>query len=137
MFIEELLILALEFVFELLLNLVAYSPLDLLLWWRERKKPPEERPSDTWIVPFSGLALGGLLGGLSLIFAPTALIRRAEARLANLILAPLVCGALALALARRRVRHGQASGAKLHFWFSFTFSVAFLMVRFIWAHRTS
>jgi hypothetical protein len=132
---EELLILLLQFVFELLFDILVWFPWDIFLWWREDKTPPGLRLSDNWLVPLAGVVLGGILGGLSLVVVPTTILRHEAARLLNLVATPLLSGSLARALSKRRVRSGRSSDPRLHFWFAFAFSIMFLVVRFTWAHR--
>lgn len=137
MILEELIIFVLQWVFELLFNLVVYFPWDIFLFWRERKAPADRRESDYWLVPLGGAFFGGLLGAASLVFLPTTLLRHEVGRLINLIATPLISAALSRLLAQRRVKRGQDSDANLHFWFAFAFSLALLTVRFIWANRPS
>ena len=137
MFGEELLIVLLQFVFELLFHLIGWLPWDILLSWRELKVGPGKHPSDYWLIPLCGFLLGGVLGGMSLIFLKTTILQYAWMRMANLLVAPLICGGLATALARWRIRRGESSNARLHFWFAFAFSVGLLIVRFTWAQRPS
>jgi hypothetical protein len=107
----------------------------MFLWWHEDKSPAGKRRSDDWLIPLAAILLGGILGGLSLIVLPTTILRHEAARLLNLVASPFLSGTLAWWLSQRRVQRNQRSNPRLHFWFAFTFSVVFLVVRFTWAHR--
>lgn len=132
---EELLIIALQFVLELLLEILIWFPWDIFLVWRDKRTATAKTPPGNGAVFAGGLIFGAMFGGLSLIVLQRAILDDASARLANLILAPLVCALVARGLARRRVRRGQPSDEKLHFWFALLFSAAFVLVRFMWAVR--
>lgn len=49
MVFEELLIVLLQFIFELLVDLVLWFPWDALLWRREVSREPRDRISDAWL----------------------------------------------------------------------------------------
>ena len=63
--LEELLILLLQFVFELLFDILAWFPWDIFLGWREDKRPPGLRASDKWLIPLGGVVLGGIRRSLA------------------------------------------------------------------------
>jgi hypothetical protein len=132
--LEALIIVALQFAFELLLEIVLWFPWDMLLLWRHEKgiKLP-----GAWPIVAGGALLGAMLAAMSLVVVPHTILVLAWARVANLFITPFLCGAAALAMARKRRRRGRAPNASVHFWFALLFSMTFVAIRFAWARRPS
>lgn len=131
---EELLILLLQFVAELLLEIVAWLPWDLFVWWQDQGRPPSAL-SGRLARTLVGCALGGLMGLVSLKLVPTAVLTHELSRVLNLVVSPWVCGGVALVLARVRRDRGARVEPAHHAWFAIVFSAAFLLVRFAEAAR--
>lgn len=133
---EELLIVLLHFLFELLFDILISVPWDAAFWRNERARrdrglsPPSNAPILFWAA-----LTGGVLGLMSLAVWPRTLLRFGWMRMLNLVLAPVLAGALAFNSARRRKARGDISDEKLHAWFAALLSLAFVAVRFTWGSR--
>lgn len=90
-----------------------------------------DRDGCGWLSPF--LVIGGVCGGLSLIFAPHAFLPNVGLRAANLILAPVVAGGVSY-LAAMYLWSGRRNPNE-HFWHGFLFALGFGLVRFAYIHR--
>ncbi len=77
-------------------------------------------------------ALGAACGGLSLWLVPTLLLDVPGLRLANLLVTPVLVGALMGAMGAWRRRVGWARIRLDTFAFGFCFAFAMALVRFIW-----
>jgi hypothetical protein len=134
--LEVLITVALQFAFELVFQIIVWLPWDVLLWWGyERPTKQELREPPDWPIPLGGALWGAMLGGLSLVIMPRTVLAVAWVRVGNLVIAPLVCGALAIAIARRRKTPSLPPKIGLHFWFAFAFTMLFVATRFAWAKR--
>ncbi|MBA4062203.1 MAG: hypothetical protein C0501_00585 [Isosphaera sp.] len=125
---EEVLVLAVQFVAEVLLQAVVYLPFDLPL---SRDEKTGGRTGCGW--PFVYLVVGGVVGGLSLLVAPRLLIHSAPLRLANLVVAPVVAGGVSWGVAAWRRSRGATTCPRTHFWAGFWFVLAFGGVRLAYA----
>ena len=85
-----------------------------------------------WLLAFG--VFGGICGGISLIFKPNLILPTLGLRVANLLVAPLVAGALSYLVA---LHFWSARGAspRHHFWRGFCFALVFGLARFAYAHR--
>ncbi len=122
---EELLIAIIQFVLELLLEVLANLPID----WPSRKRSAPESANVAWrcLLWCGG---GALLGGLSLLPLPHSLIQLPALRIANLVLAPPLSGALSWWLTQRHSRHNANLLPRYHFWRAFAFTLGLVAVRF-------
>jgi hypothetical protein len=77
---------------------------------------------------------GAVCGGISLIFAPDAIIPDSTLRIANLFVAPVVAGWLSYVVARY-LWSGRGEEAGEHFWRGFWFAMFFGLVRFAYINR--
>lgn len=125
---EELLTVILQFVLELLLEALANLPFD----WpsRKRSEPESDPPLRRCLLWCGG---GALLGGVSLLLLPHSLIQLPALRIANLLLAPLLSGAVSWRLTQRRSRRNGNLLPHNHFWQAFGFTLGLVAVRFAYA----
>jgi len=126
--VEELLIVVVQFLAELLLEVVIYLPFDLPL---SRDEKTGERTGWGW--HFVYLVVGGLVGGLSLFFAPRHLISSAALRLTNFVVAPIAAAGVSWGLTAWRRSRGAATCPQTHLWTAFWFVLAFGGVRLAYA----
>lgn len=127
---EDLIIAILQFLFEFIVEVISYLPLD----WpsRSRSRPESENLSGTcalWFIVGCGLAC------ISLLFLKHTWISHPALRIANLILAPITSAFIAEAVARRRSRHNRFIIPRNHFWQSFWFTLGVVTVRFAYVMR--
>lgn len=127
---EEVLFVVIQFVVEVLIELLVYLPFDLTPGIMARS---EERTGFGWLVLY--LVLGGAVGGLSLFIAPRLLIHAPPLRLANLIVAPCVAGLMSWGMATWRRSQGAKTCPQTHLWTAFAFVLAFSAVRLAYAAR--
>ena len=121
---EEVLLLIVQLVVEVLLQALVYLPFDLPV---SRNEKTGERTGAGWV--FVYLALGGIIGGLSLLVAPRLLIHSAPLRLVNLFIGPIAAGGLSWSLAAWRRSRGATTSPWTHLWTAFWFVFAFAGVR--------
>jgi hypothetical protein len=127
---EDLLIVLLQGLFEFVFE-VLFSPwfgvLDLL----DLLDTPED---SHWWVYVLWLWLGATLGGLSLLVAPRSMIALPALRIANLVLAPIVSGLIAHAVARRRRRRLRLEIVSYRrAWQAVCFTLGLVVIRFAYA----
>jgi hypothetical protein len=115
---------------ELLLNVFGEVLVELGL--RGLAQPFERKPS-LWWSAISYALLGLALGGLSLLVWSGSLVPEAF-RLPNLIVTPIVAGALMHALGRWREGRGQTLLRIDRFGCGWLFAFAFGLVRYFFAH---
>jgi hypothetical protein len=78
---------------------------------------------------------GGICGGLSLIPYPNALLPNAGLRIANLVAAPLLAGAVSALVAKYWT--GRDWNPAHHFWRGFWFAMLFGVVRFAYIQHAA
>lgn len=76
---------------------------------------------------------GTIAGGLSLLIAPKSLISDVAFRQVNLILTPLLAGAIMMWIGRQRDKRGQVLVRLDRFGYAFIFAFAMALVRYLWA----
>jgi hypothetical protein len=128
--VEEALVVIVQFIVEVLLQVLIYLPFDLPL---RRDAKTDERSGPGWLVLY--VVAGGAVGGLSLLVAPHLLIHTVPLRLANLVVAPVVAGALSWWLADVRRSRGAVTQPLTRLWTAFWFVLAFSGVRLAYAAR--
>jgi hypothetical protein len=74
--------------------------------------------------------IGAMLGGLSLLIWPHGFLHSTPARVANLIVSPILSGGLFAALGQWRMRRGRPASSLEKFANGFCFSLSFGAVRF-------
>jgi len=91
-FVEEIVVLLIQFVVEILLQAVVYLPFDFSFY---RDEKSGERSGCGWMSVY--VILGGGVGALSLLIAPRLLLDSIALRVGNLVLAPWAAGGLSWA----------------------------------------
>ena len=130
---EEILIAIFQFLFEVVLQVLAELPLDLYVGSRESKRDQSSRKYQ-WI--FVSLVMGGAVGAVSLLVRPNTSIKSSTARIAYLVLAPPVSAWLSFVLARLFVGRGRSwIQPRLHAICAFCFALVLTVVRFTYAQR--
>ena len=84
-----------------------------------------------WLI--LSMLLGGIIGGLSLLLFPRAMIHSAPLRIANFFIAPVASGGLSWWLASWRRNRGETISPGSHFWTAFWFVIAFAGIRLVYA----
>jgi hypothetical protein len=127
---EELLIIIIQFLFELILNVLINIPFD----WpsRSRHTPEPDRIVGVCMLWFGG---GCLLGGISLLVLKHTLIALAALRILNVVAAPLGSAYLSQSIASRRARDNPYIHPRNHFWQAFWFTLGLVLIRFAYASR--
>jgi hypothetical protein len=128
--VEEVLVVLIQFIAEVLFEVLIYIPFDLPL---RRDAKTGERSGPGWLALY--VLAGGAVGGLSLLVAPHLVIHTVPLRLANLVVAPVVAGALSWWLADVRRSQGAATEPMTHLWTAFWFVLAYSSVRLAYAAR--
>jgi hypothetical protein len=130
---EDLLIVILQFFFEVLLQVLAELPWDLFVGSRQTS-PNHEAGPGLWVV--LSLAAGAGFGGISLLVFPTTLLHWSAARMANLIVAPAISGFVSFSFWRARKRAAvNRSDAKMRAVYAGCFTFGLAVIRFTFAGR--
>lgn len=124
---EEITILAIQFFLEVVLNAAVALPFDWSLGERTY------RSGMGCAKPLIFLAIGVGCGFISLLVLPTLLIPLPWLRLTNLVLSPVLAGALAAYLAYLRYKDTSPTQLRAHFMNSFLFTLAYASVRLAYA----
>lgn len=101
---------------------------------RKRARGIEPKPMNPVVAACLWFALGALMGGGSLIFFPHSFIHSEGLRIANLIVTPLVLGALMALLGRKRLANGEEIVPLDKFSNAALFALGMAGVRFFFAH---
>jgi hypothetical protein len=126
---EELLIVVLQAFLELLVELLLYGGLDIIA----TLSGSEDK--NRWGLMFLFFMLGAVLGALANLVHPRVLLPYEWLRIGNLLLGPLVVGAIAWYWTERRRRRGRKVVPGYHFLFALLFTLAFDVVRFAYGQR--
>jgi hypothetical protein len=118
--VEEIIAFVFQFLLEVVLQIFGSLGLDFASSRRDQK----DEGGCGWLGVFA--LFGGICGGLSLIPYPNALLPNAGLRIANLIAAPLLAGAVSALVAN----YWTGRDAAHHFWRGFWFAMLFGVVRF-------
>jgi hypothetical protein len=133
---EDLLIVILQALGEILLELFAWGPWDSLWWWfGDYRWDGQYGPSRTTAAIVTSLAIGAVLGWLSLFLFPAVLIKWAWLRITLLFVSPAASGLMSFHFAQRRQKQFEYLDPAFHFWIGLCFSIGFVWVRFALAHR--
>ncbi|MFZ6874989.1 hypothetical protein ACO0LF_23245 [Undibacterium sp. Di27W] len=120
-----------EFIFEVLLQLV-FEVLELGVSSGVERRKSEFLPS--WLAVIIYMACGALAGYVSIWIFPQAFLQGNHARIANLLLTPVLMGFLAGAFAAWRT--GDAPGIFKHrFTCGYAFALSLALVRFFATHH--
>lgn len=131
---EELLIVIVQFLFETVLESLIFWPFESAA---ERVLGPSDAIwDDHKLVPLliAGVG-GGVLGGISLVVWPHTWLHSGFLRIANAVVAPLISAGSAWLIASHRPRDRKRSSPREQAWFGFSFTLAFVLVRFAWGAR--
>lgn len=126
---EEILVAILQFLFEAIINIGSFLPIDSATSKR-RELSYNAGTALGWLV------VGGVFGGLSLLLLSHTMIHRPDARIANVVITPLCSGGFAFLRSALRSKKDPLVTPRDHFWFAFWFSLAFALVRFAYAGRS-
>jgi hypothetical protein len=124
----------LEFLFELLGELLLQVGLELLVEWglRPFAEPFRARPKP-WLASIGYLLFGALMGGLSLLVLPHSFIAHHWLRVANVFVTPLIAGLCMALLGGWRRRRGQSTTSLDRFSYGFLFAISMAVVRYFYA----
>lgn len=112
----------LQILFEALAELGLHSLKDI---WRKPLHP---------VFSTIGFALwGAIAGGISLLIFPHSPITNPLYRKLNLLITPVIAGAVMALVGRRRDGTGQSRSGLDRFGFAFMFAFTMAIVRFVWA----
>ncbi|MDF3024663.1 MAG: hypothetical protein K0R10_2024 [Alphaproteobacteria bacterium] len=101
---------------------------------RRRARGIEPKPMNPVVAAVLWFALGALMGGGSLIFFPHSFIHSEGLRIANLILTPLMLGAIMALIGRKRLANGEETVPLDKFSNAALFALGMAGVRFFFAH---
>ena len=101
---------------------------------RRRARGIEPKPMNPVVAAVLWFALGALMGGGSLIFFPHSFINSEGLRIANLILTPLMLGAIMALIGRKRLANGEETVPLDKFSNAALFALGMAGVRFFFAH---
>jgi len=126
-FMEDLIIPFFQFLFEFLIEIFGYSPID----WFFPDKWPESLIGRciAWFILGCGLATA------SILLLNHTWISHPTLRTANLALAPITSAFISEAIARHRSKHNESIIPRNHFWQAFWFTLGIVTVRFAYAAR--
>lgn len=127
---EELLVIAFQFLIELILEIVVNLPFD----WPNRnpREREPERIGGSCVVWCIG---GALLGWLSVALFKHTLISVGGLRVLNLVIAPIASAYVSQGLALRRAQTNSNIIGRNHFWKAFWFTLGLVVVRFAYTTR--
>lgn len=125
---EEIIVLMLSFVGELLIESLVYFPWDIFMASYERKKEGEINKFGWCVI---SLFFGIGIGYVSLLLLPKIIIQYSWLRILNLILAPLIAGAIAVNMSKRREQKELTTNNKLHYLIGFLFTLGLVSVRYV------
>lgn len=125
---EEVLIVILQFLGELILEVLASSPLEFFS--NSQASVNSDSRENSCIKWFCG---GALLGGLSLLVLHNSMISLTILRLANLVLAPILSGLVSKGIASYRAQRDPAFMPRTNFWQAFWFTFGLVLIRFMYA----
>jgi hypothetical protein len=127
--VEEVIAFLIQLLLEVGLQLFGSIGIDLAT---TSKRDEKEEAGCGWLTLF--VVTGGICGALSLLVAPRAILPTPGLRIANLIVAPLLAGALSYLVARY-VWTPRGWPLSQHFWRGFWFALPFGLVRFAYLVR--
>jgi hypothetical protein len=93
-------------------------------------RKPSRKPPNPWLAAIGYVLLGAIAGFLSLLIFPTLFMPSHGARLANLLIAPVLAGGVMAALGAWRRRHDQELIRLDRFAYGYLFALAMAVVRF-------
>lgn len=127
---EEVLVLILQFLFELVLNVFTFSSFDFP---SQRRRLPE--PEVIWGWGLVWFLVGACVGAVSLLVFNHAIINWSVLRIVNLVVSPVVSAYLSQVVAVRRAQSNPNINPRNHFWYAFWFTLGVAIVRFAYVSR--
>ena len=124
---EEILVIAFQLFFEFFIQIVGSGILDGI-----GRATTNTKTEDGCVIFGLHIVLGGGLGWISTLIAPKLFLPFFGLRLANLILAPLIAGAISYGIAKWSKPGCNATGP---FWHGCLFALMFGLARFAFAIR--
>lgn len=127
-----------EIIFEILLQFLGEMLLQLFFEFLVEQglrslADPFEKPRNPMLSTIGIFLWGAIAGGISLLVLPTSLITNLGFRKLNLVITPLMAGAIMMLIGRARGKRGQNLVRIDRFGYAFVFAFAMAIVRFIWA----
>lgn len=127
-----------EIIFEILLQFLGEMLLQLFFEFLVEQglrslADPFEKPRNALLSTIGIFLWGAIAGGISLLVLPTSLITNLGFRKLNLVITPLMAGAIMMLIGRARGKRGQNLVRIDRFGYAFVFAFAMAIVRFIWA----
>jgi hypothetical protein len=132
--VEEIVALIVQLVIEVGLQLFGSIGFDFATETRRGRSASGTRDADGCGFLFLFAVFGAICGGISLIFKPNLILPTLGLRIANLIVAPLLAGAIS-ALVASQIWAARGASPRHHFWRGFWFALLFGLTRFAYAHR--
>ncbi|HEX4796823.1 MAG TPA: hypothetical protein VH370_23730 [Humisphaera sp.] len=131
---EDVLILILQFIFEVGLQVLAELPWDLFVGRRQTASNPN-RPAGPGVWIFLSLIAGAAVGGLSLLIFPTTLLHLPATRMANLAVAPAISGFASAGFSRLWPNRRKPGDPAIRPIAAACFTFALAVIRFTYAAR--
>jgi hypothetical protein len=125
-FMEDLLVVILQCVFEFLLEIFCYSPLDWLPW---------DWPEGLFGKYLGCFIMGCGLAGISILLFKYTWISHPLLRMVNLVFAPIASAFISQVIARYRSRKNRSLIPRNSFWQAFWFTFGIVLIRFVYATR--
>ncbi|MBX3399295.1 MAG: hypothetical protein KF873_11175 [Gemmataceae bacterium] len=125
---EEILVIFFQLFFEFFIQVVGSGLLDGI------GRATTSKREDGCAILLLHIFFGGGLGWISTLIAPKLFLPLAALRIANLIVAPLVAGAVSYLIAKWMAKNGTSNGSG-HFVHGFLFALMFGLARFAFAAR--
>ena len=96
-------------------------------------KEPFRHPANPWLAVLGYALLGGILGGISLLFVGHHFIASDSLRLVNLLLSPVTAGLLMVTFGEWRTRRGESLFSIDKFLCGYIFALSLALVRYKFA----
>jgi hypothetical protein len=127
---EDALFIVIQVLAELVMESLAWWPVDLPS--RSRRRPEAPSIIGSCAIWFT---VGALLGWLSVLLVTRTFLTHPALRLTNLLVAPLASAYLSAAIAKRRQPANHYIIPRNHFWRAFWFTTGLVLLRFAYAVR--
>ncbi len=127
---EDILVVIIQFVIEVILNILTSFPWDLVSYRYEKEENNNTVSKCFWL-----LILGFFVGFLSLLVSHKSWVSKPYLRIANLIISPILAGYISVKVAQFIHIKKEDVWPKRHFWYSFCLCLGYVMVRFVGTHN--
>jgi hypothetical protein len=124
---EDLIITILQGLFEFVLEIFGYWPVDWIF--------PVDWPKSLAGKCIAWFIIGCGLACVSMLFLNRTWISHPTLRIANLVIAPIMSAFISQAIARYRSKRDESIEPRNHFWQAFWFTLGIVMVRFAYVVR--